>query len=170
MVLLEHLLVSLAGVHAVSGYVVAWPSSSDPHQVLLGPDADTAVLRLPVVPANEKLESWIAQQRNSSWKYLLDNVAPSGLNAARAAAGTVIASPSKSSPNYFYQWVRDAAITMKGVVGQYEKTKDADLRHVIEQYVGIQAMIQGTANPSGGYYSGGLGEPKFMVDGTPFTL
>lgn len=169
MVLLEYFLVSLAGVHTVSGYVTAWPSSSDPHQVSLGAALEHPDRSSPV-PTSEQLESWIAQQRKTSWKYLLDNIAPGGLNAARAAAGTVIASPSKSYPNYFYQWVRDAAITMKGVVGEYEKTKDVDLRDVVEQYIRIQGMIQGKANPSGGYYSGGLGEPKFMVDGEPFTL
>lgn len=169
MVLLEYLLASLVGVHTVSGYVTAWPSSSDPRQISLGTALEHPDHSSPI-PTNEQLESWIAQQRKTSWKYLLDNIAPRGLNAARAAAGTVIASPSKSYPNYFYQWVRDAAITMKGVVGEYEKTKDADLRNVIEQYVKIQGTIQAKANPSGGYYSGGLGEPKFMIDGEPFTL
>lgn len=81
----------------------------------------------------------------------------------------MIASPSESYPNYFYQWVRDAAITMKGIVGEYERSRDADLMDVVEQYVKIQEAIQGKANPSGGYYSGGLGEPKFMIDGEPFT-
>lgn len=164
MVLLEYLLASLLGVQTVSGYVTAWPSSSDPRQISLGAPHSSQVL------TNEQLESWISEQRKTSWKYLLDNIAPRGLNAASAAAGTVIASPSKSYPNYFYQWVRDAAITMKGIVGEYERSKDADLRDVVEQYVRIQGTIQGKVNPSGGYYSGGLGEPKFMIDGEPFTL
>lgn len=163
MVLFEYLLASLLGVQTVSGYVAAWPSPSDPRQVSLGASHSSQVL------TNEQLESWISGQRKTSWRYLLDNIAPRGLNAVRAAAGTVIASPSESYPNYFYQWVRDAAITMKGIVGEYERSRDADLMDVVEQYVKIQEAIQGKANPSGGYHSGGLGEPKFMIDGEPFT-
>lgn len=170
MVLLEYFLASLVSVHSASAYVLSWPSSSH-HQVSLGPnDALKISDHSFPIPTNEQLDTWVSRQREISWEYLLDNIAPGGLNAVSAAPGTVIASPSKSYPNYFYQWVRDAAITMKGIVNQYEKTKDADLRDIVEQYVAIQATIQGTANPSGGYDSGGLGEPKFMVDGGPFTL
>lgn len=171
MVLLEYFLASLVSVHSASAYVLSWPSSSSHHQVSLGPnDALKISDHSFPIPTNEQLDTWVSRQREISWEYLLDNIAPGGLNAVSAAPGTVIASPSKSYPNYFYQWVRDAAITMKGIVNQYEKTKDADLRDIVEQYVAIQATIQGTANPSGGYDSGGLGEPKFMVDGGPFTL
>lgn len=173
MVLLEHLLASLIGANTASGYVLSWPQS-DPHQVFLGTeDVNQGAIwsegKSPV-PKNDNLDGWISKERVVAWEYLLDNIAPGGINAEGAAPGTVIASPSKTYPNYFYQWVRDSAITMKGIVNEYGKTTNAGLREVLEQYLKIQATIQGTVNPSGDYSTGGLGEPKFMVNGDPFTL
>lgn len=116
----------------------------------------------------ENLEDWISREKGLSFRYLLDNIAPEGVNTRGCSVGTVIASPSKAYPNYFYQWVRDAAITVQGIIDEYGKTEDADLKEVVEHYVAIQRVIQDTINPSGGFSNGGLGEPKFMVDGTPF--
>ena len=117
----------------------------------------------------KNLEDWIDIEKGLAFEYLLDNIAPNGTNTKGAADGTVIASPSKAYPNYFYQWVRDAAITIQGVIDEYEKSEDLALRDIIDNYANVQAQIQGTFNPSGGFATGGLGEPKFMVDGTPFT-
>lgn len=40
----------------------------------------------------------------------------------------------------------------------------------IEDYIKAQAGLQGVSNPSGDLVSGaGLGEPKFMIDGSAFT-
>jgi len=121
----------------------------------------------PLVP--DGLDDWIAEQRKTSMRFLLDNIAPNGSNAKGAVPGSVIASPSKDAPNYYYQWVRDAAITMAEVVAEYGETKDDGLKAIIEDYAKLQDSIQNTFNPSGGYTTGGLGEPKFMVDGAPFT-
>jgi glucoamylase len=115
------------------------------------------------------LEEWIHEQRKTSWKFLLENIAPNGSNAKGAAPGSVIASPSRESPNYYYQWVRDAAITMADVIEEYGRTGDAQLKAIIDQYANLQGILQNTFNPSGGYTTGGLGEPKFMADGAPFT-
>jgi glucoamylase len=120
-------------------------------------------------PAAGSLEEWIYQQRKRSFKYLLENIAPNGSHAKGAAPGTVLASPSKNEPNYYYQWVRDAAITIKDVVEEYGKTGDDQLKTIIDCYANLQGILQNTYNPSGGYTTGGLGEPKFMIDGAPFT-
>lgn len=121
----------------------------------------------PIVPPG--LEDWIQEQRRISFGYLLDNIAPNGANAKDAAPGSVIASPSKHAPNYYYQWVRDAAITMGDVVEAYANSGDEKYKHIIDAYADIQGALQNTFNPSGGYTTGGLGEPKFQVDGAPFT-
>lgn len=49
------------------------------------------------------LVSWLEQEEKTALDKLLQNVAPGGVNTPDAAAGTVIASPSKSHPNYYYQ-------------------------------------------------------------------
>jgi glucoamylase len=46
---------------------------------------------------------------------------------------------------------------------------DNSLRQRIDDYVSAQAGLQGLTNPSGGPDSGGLGEPKYNVNGTAFT-
>jgi hypothetical protein len=169
MVLIEYLFAaSLLGANSVSAYAVP----SVPYQTPLGSESkrfSKISEHTSLVPPNDNLDKWITEESEFAWEYLLDNVAPYGKNTEGAAPGTVIASPSKSYPDYFYQWVRDAAITMKGVVNAYAKTDFQDLRDTVERYLEIQENIQSTANPSGGYSSGGLGEPKFMVNGEPFT-
>ncbi|KAF8545195.1 Six-hairpin glycosidase-like protein [Trichophaea hybrida] len=162
-----------------SSYAIGYPSSlftfqqifQKPGRISLGSfDFSWGLSKRPaesIVPTG--LEDWIQQQRKASFKYLLDNIAPSGSNAKEAAPGVVIASPSKKSPNYFYMWVRDAAITMGDVIEAYEKNGDETLKSIIESYTDLQGTLQNTFNPSGGYTTGGLGEPKFQVDGAPFT-
>ena len=49
------------------------------------------------------LLSWLEQEEKTALDKLLRNVAPGGVNAPDAAPGTVIAGPSKSHPNYYYQ-------------------------------------------------------------------
>ncbi len=51
----------------------------------------------------DPLDSWINVEYDIAVSRLLDNVAPGGENALGAAPGTVIASPSKADPDYFYQ-------------------------------------------------------------------
>jgi glucoamylase len=43
------------------------------------------------------------------------------------------------------------------------------LEPLIQQYISAQAKLQTVNNPSGGLCSGGLAEPKFEVNLTPFT-
>jgi glucoamylase len=49
------------------------------------------------------LSTWLEQEEKIALDKLLRNVAPGGDNAPDAAPGTVIASPSKQHPNYYYQ-------------------------------------------------------------------
>ena len=82
--------------------------------------------------------------------------------------GAVIASPSKVTPNYFYHWVRDASLTMNTIVTLYKRETDpgqkASLRERILRWVRFEGHLQTLPNRSGG-----LGEPKFMVNGTAYT-
>lgn len=91
--------------------------------------------------------------------------------AAGAAPGLVIASPSASHPDYFYTWTRDSALTFATILRRMlpaDKASEPELESLLREYVLSQAAIQLVDNPSGGLFDGGLGEPKFTVEGQAF--
>lgn len=70
--------------------------------------------------------------------------------------------------------VRDAAITTGTLVNLYaddpSSQLSASLSTILDAYASLQTKIQRTSNPSGTFDNlQGLGEPKFHVDGAPFT-
>ncbi|KHN97954.1 Glucan 1,4-alpha-glucosidase, starch-binding protein [Metarhizium album ARSEF 1941] len=114
------------------------------------------------------LDAFIAKQNDISLQGVLANIGPGGSNAHAAAAGAVVASPSKSDPDYWYTWSRDSALTFKVLVELFI-AGNKSLQPKIEEYITAQAQLQGLTNPSGGPDTGGLGEPKFHVNLTAFT-
>ncbi|KAB8286199.1 Six-hairpin glycosidase-like protein [Yarrowia lipolytica] len=126
----------------------------------------------------QKFELWLAQQTHHAFESVLDNVGHQGSNNG-LPVGVVIASPSKTAPDYYYQWTRDAAITMDSVVRRfYDQASQGilndTLSNIIMGYIETQGMLQHVSNPSG-YFDwnrrvvSGLGEPKFETDGSAFT-
>lgn len=105
---------------------------------------------------------WIKLEQRRSLNFLYQNI-----SAPTTASGSVIASPSKSNPNYFFHWVRDAALVMDPVIRIFLSTKDAAVKQKIfnqvHQYVLFSRKLQVTPN-----LSQGLGEPKFYPDGQAF--
>ncbi|EST04645.1 Glycoside hydrolase family 15 [Kalmanozyma brasiliensis GHG001] len=83
-----------------------------------------------------------------------------GNQVPNVLTGSVIASPSTATPNYFYSWIRDAALTAKIVVSQ--PTLD---RTLMTNYANAEKVHQQNAASS----SSSQGEPKFNVDGALFT-
>jgi glucoamylase len=74
----------------------------------------------------------------------------------------------------FQTGVRDAAITMNTLVDVYadepSSSRGSALSTILDEYTSLSSDIQHTSNPSGTFDDlSGLGEPKFHVDGTPFT-
>ncbi|KAF4963299.1 hypothetical protein FSARC_8667 [Fusarium sarcochroum] len=114
------------------------------------------------------LDRFIAKQADISIKGVLDNIGADGKRAQGAAPGAVVASPSRSDPDYWYTWTRDSALTYKVLVERLIHG-DKSLQRKIDEYVSTQAKLQSVSNPSGGPESGGLGEPKFNVNLTAFT-
>ncbi|WWC73794.1 uncharacterized protein I206_107766 [Kwoniella pini CBS 10737] len=122
-------------------------------------------------------------------KLLMNNIGPK----IGALDGIVVASPSKGEepflPDYYYTWTRDSALVHSSLLPSFlsnsyltsyewagplddstENFKDFRLHEdLLRAYIRSQIMIQNGQNPSGGMYNGGLNEPKFNVDGTPFT-
>ncbi|KAI9772523.1 MAG: Glucoamylase, intracellular sporulation-specific [Geoglossum simile] len=143
--------------------------------------------------ADLSFERWLIQEQEVALDRLLANIAPGGRNTEGVAPGAVIASPSKEHPNYFYQCksmsafgiaydrlptpllpgTRDAAITISTVVRVYAEeplaAKARNLSEILRSYTTLQHSLQHSSNPSGDFFTGGLGEPKFHADGSVFT-
>ena len=125
---------------------------------------------------DENFESWIDDQYELSFSRILENIGGVGTNLQNVSDGAVIASPSKSKPNYFYQWVRDAAITVNSIVeylndniDDLESSYSKKLFFAIESYIANNYKLQRLDNKSGTWESlDSLGEPKFMPDTTTF--
>ncbi|KIM75770.1 carbohydrate-binding module family 20 protein [Piloderma croceum F 1598] len=117
------------------------------------------------------IDSYISTEGPIAKVGLLANIGPSGSKADGAQAGIVIASPSKSNPDYFYTWTRDSSLVFKALIDQYTLGIDTSpsLRTLIDHFVNAEATLQQVNNPSGTVSTGGLGEPKFNVDETAFT-
>ncbi len=107
---------------------------------------------------SSNLESWIEFQEKASWEKLLKNISPAG-----AAPGVVIASPQRVNPDYFFHWVRDAALVMDVVMEENRMHPSAKLQKFIDQYIAFSHYIQTKDAISG------LGEPKYFVDGRGYT-
>lgn len=143
----------------------------------------------------EKFEEWVEEQTTTALQNLQNNIADNNLNnntllysPKGMIEGIVLASPSESNPDYFYDWTRDTAITMNTIVNvlrvQAESKKpesrldalllagiDLKLFGTVLKYMNKTYTTQRTENLSGNFLSNelkGLGEPKWNVDGMAF--
>ncbi|KAI1815674.1 family 15 glycosyl hydrolase [Poronia punctata] len=146
--------------------------------VLLGSYAFQNVLGRPDVSGMKRqgilltraIDDFIETEEEYALQQLLCNIGASGCNAEGASSGIVVASPSKSEPDYWYTWTRDASLVFKAIVERFTDSYDADLQEEIVNFIVAEAKLQTVSNPSGSLEDGsGLGEPKFNVDMTPFT-
>jgi glucoamylase len=138
--------------------------------------ATQAPLTLSSTDTND-FDLWLTQQKKISFSHIIDNVGGVSpvLSREEVPAGVVIASPSKSHPDYFYQWIRDSALTIRLLVYHLDDSGFAEpaISNVIEDYINNNFNLQRTNNWSGTLnetvsdYSG-LGEPKFHVDMSTF--
>ncbi|KAL2862489.1 glycoside hydrolase family 15 protein, partial [Aspergillus lucknowensis] len=134
--------------------------------------AATGAVAIPSFPLHKRqadLDAFIEKETPIAKQGVLNNIGADGKLAEGAAAGIVVASPSKENPDYFYTWTRDAGLTMAAIIEQFN-AGDASLEALIQSFVDSQASLQAVDNPSGGLSDGsGLGEPKFNVDMSAFT-
>lgn len=118
---------------------------------------------------SSQLSTWIDSQTGRSVNGMLDNI-----SRPDTAKGTVVASPSKIVPPYYYHWVRDGALTMNAIVSLYESTSDNWARYryysILMDYITLSRKQQLSDNWSGAPENTGLGEPKFQVDGSTFNM
>ena len=130
----------------------------------------TALVLSPLAMADStsaSFSAWMDSEATRSFQGLFANIEPTG-----TAPGIVIASPQRAGPNYFYHWIRDAALTMDVVRGLYERssgTRQGELKDLLFRFAKLSRQLQLTSNPSGAAEAEGMGEPKFNVDGSAFT-
>lgn len=81
--------------------------------------------------------------------------------------GAIVASPSNIAPNYYYDWVRDSGIAMGLIANWYEAYGQNEDKIKLLNYVSWTQKIQQQSSPNPGQDI--IGEPKFNLDGTPYT-
>ncbi|KAJ6452536.1 glucoamylase [Mycena vitilis] len=119
--------------------------------------------------AQTSVDSYIASESPIAKAGMLANIGASGAKSQGAKSGIVIASPSTVNPDYVFTWVRDSSLVFKVIIDQFTTGKDASLLGQIQNFVTAEKDLQQVSNPSGSLTTGGLGEPKFEVNGTAFT-
>ncbi len=100
-------------------------------------------------------EKWVKDQYDYSLKRILDHT-----SRPDTRPGFIIAAPSKSYPNYYFHWVRDAALVMSSL----QETLSAEkFKPMVEDYINLVSHHQNVSKLTN------QGEPKFNPDGTSFT-
>lgn len=84
--------------------------------------------------------------------------------------GAIIAAPSKHDPDYYYHWVRDAALTVEATLDLYEGgylnvDQRQQVRSFLVQHINYNQIIHHNA-----LLGQGLGEPKFLIEGPVYPL
>ncbi|KTC68932.1 glucoamylase [Legionella birminghamensis] len=79
--------------------------------------------------------------------------------------GAIMASPSRSNPNYYYDWARDSAISMNLIASWYEQSRDQASKQRLLSYVSWVERLQHQNDPLPGQDI--LGEPKFYMPDSP---
>ncbi|EWC43696.1 hypothetical protein DRE_01583 [Drechslerella stenobrocha 248] len=139
-----------------NGGVITRTPTADRSEATAAPKAKVA--------QRSAFESWLSKQYEISEAALKRNIGSS--SNTLIPKGVVVASPSTSEPDYYFQWIRDASCVMEHLVDNYLES-GKDLEYILDWIKG-QKKLQRVDNPSGGYTTGGLGEPKFHVDGTAY--
>ncbi len=103
-------------------------------------------------------EKWVDAERSIAYKKLLLNISPKG-----ASPGAVAASPSRENPNYFFHWIRDAALVMDVIARLYLTSDHLEnkgfYRSLLLDFAEFSRRNQVTQTLAG------IGEPKFGMNG-----
>ncbi len=98
---------------------------------------------------------WLQQESQIAEIQLLKNISPPGTHL-----GVVIASPQNDNPDYFRNWVRDAALTMDVVLQLAKKNQDQIKAKYLNKLLNDYAVFSRQNQ-----LAAGLGEPLFEVTG-----
>ena len=75
------------------------------------------------VSSRSSFAAWLDAEAAKSVDAIIANVDPPS-----APPGFVLASPSKTDPNYYFHWTRDAALTMAVLVDVAQAAPDSRIR------------------------------------------
>lgn len=128
---------------------------------MLLPRAESAV------PQDLSLDNYVQAQTKAALAGILANSAEyPGVIAASLARDTARAGET-GGQNYYYQWTRDASLTMKTIINQYA-SGDSSLEPFIKAFIENESKLQHLDTLSGNFTTGGLGEPKYYMNSTAF--
>ena len=115
-----------------------------------------------LLATNDPFNLWINRSEGVAIHKIVQNS-----SKPDALPGTIVASPSRSHPDYYFHWTRDASLTALTMVRMLESDRYDDqkswLLNTLKSFALLSRQHQQT--PS----QGGFGEPKFYVNGEPFT-
>lgn len=88
------------------------------------------------------------------------------------SANAIVASPSKTNPDYWYEWVRDSGIVINMLIDLLNNNdvKYRDVKSILESYVKNHLIFQDIAienthiKNSETEFTVTMGEPKFNID------
>ena len=122
-----------------------------------------AAFILPFVLVSEALAAPLPQSREALDAHYQRSI--DGVLANVEPSGAVLASPSRSDPNYYYHWSRDAALTMKVLADlAFDSKTRPELRaRFLKQ---LDAWIRWESGLQQQNKLTGLGEPRYNLDGT----
>ncbi len=109
----------------------------------------------------DSFNEWVSWQRQKAADYLIPNLSPDG-----TAPGTVVAATSKSDPDYWFHWIRDAGIVVQAAILEFEGTQNSDHKKHLAKFL-LDFVDLSRRNQLSNTLSG-MGEPKFHVNGDPF--
>lgn len=124
--------------------------------------------------SEKEFNDWTVEQFEISKEKILQNINFNGnLNFNKSIPlGIIIASPSNSNPNYYFQWTRDNAIIINSLIDEFYQSNDSSIKDIILQYFNNSIILQRLNNLSGNFTLKNkfknLAEPKFNINNTPF--
>lgn len=117
-------------------------------------------LYAPLLRARTLPDARLDQTFRNSYELIFAN-----LNRIDVSPGAVIASPSKSNPDYFYHWLRDASLTNRSLFAVYDATSDRGLQSRLLSNFYSWVSFEKRTQENSLTASVGLGEPIFLVTG-----
>lgn len=124
--------------------------------VLTNQSIKTAVAAVAITMSSSLMA--FENQMENAIKWLSQNISAHG-----TVPGTVLASPSRESPNYYYHWVRDAGLVMSTWLDVRNGDVNQSVRDRIDQ--NIEDYWRLTLRHQTQNLPAGLGEVKFEVNG-----
>lgn len=108
------------------------------------------------------LDAWLTSEEDTAIQRLVDPLVKPGDGPV-----ALLASSAPNDPSYRYHWVRDAAGVMRSMLNLYQTAQAPEDKqkyfNIFMDYAIFSRKIQVAPN-----LSGGVGEPKFHPDGTPY--